>query len=201
MITDRPREMSLPGLVRLPPHWQSFSAIIECRSSGQPSVLRESESPSHSNISTQQIPDRQRRRKASIALKELADWCRKEIRAKVETKGAEDIENATEVARYLAINDTDGIQTDTNGGDSRQMTVTPPVQSNRAPAGNWARRGTRARGQTAGGNAEPNPPHKPGKGNKRRQSGTSVSVIPTAFANVRFRPRFKTTHPFGHSHL
>ena len=46
MITDRPRDMSLAGLGRFPPHWKSFCAIIECRSGGEASVLRESESPS-----------------------------------------------------------------------------------------------------------------------------------------------------------
>ena len=60
MITDRPRDMSLPGLTRYPPHWKSFYAIIECRSEGETSILRESESPSHNSISTQQISDHRR---------------------------------------------------------------------------------------------------------------------------------------------
>ena len=191
MITDRPRDMSLPGLSRFPPHWQSFSAIIECRSSGQPSVLRESESPSHTSISTQQITDRQRRRRANTALKELGDWCKKEIGARVEAKGTDDIENAAEVAPYLAINDDEGAPADADSVNSSQMAVTLPEQSSQAPSGNWARQGRRARGQTSGGQAETTPPHGQGKGSNRRRSGTSARVIPTAFSNVRFRPGFR----------
>ena len=188
MITDRPRDMSLPGLGRFPPHWQSFSAIIECRSSGQPSVLRESESPSHTSISTQQISDLQRRRRANAALKELGDWCRKEIGTRVEAKRTEEIENADEVARYLAINDEEGKPGDADFGDSGQMTVTQPEQSARAPASNWARRGRRVAGQTIGGDGETEQPHKKGKGSRRKRFGTTTRTVPSAFANVRFRP-------------
>ena len=188
MITDRLRDMGLPGLGRFPPHWQSFSAIIECRSSGQPSVLRESESPSHTSISTQQISDRRRRKRARDALRDLGYWCRKEIGARVEVKPTEDIENATELAKYLGIKDHEGTPGDSNNGDSRHMAITQPEQSTRAPSGNWARRGKRAAGQTTGGRDEPNPPHKRGQGSRKRQSGTTTRTIPTAFADVRFRP-------------
>ena len=188
MITDRPRDMSLPGLGRFPPHWQSFSAIIECRSSGQPSVLRESESPSHTSISTQQISDRQRRRRAGAALKELGHWCRKEIGARVEAQPTEEIENADEVAQYLAIRDDEGKPGDGDIGYSGQMTVTLPEQSTRAPMSNWARRGRRVAGQATGGEDTTNQPQSKGKGSKRKRSGTTTRTVPSAFTNVRFLP-------------
>ena len=191
MITDRPREMSLPGIGRFPPHWLSFSAIIECRSSGKPSVLRESESPSHTSISTQQISDRQRRRKANSALRELGTWCREQIAAIVEEKSSGGIENAEELAKYLAVKDEDRGTTNTIAGDLQQFTVTDPVQTNRAPAGNWARHGRRAAAQTTGGQDQTNPPRQKGKGSKNRQPGTTTRTTSTAFSNARFRPGTK----------
>ena len=188
MITDRPRDMSLPGLGRFPPHWPSFSAIIECRSSGQLSVLRESESPSHTSISTQQISDAQRRKRANAALKELGDWCRKEIGDRVEGKLANEIENADELAQYLAINDKEGKPGDADFGESGQMAVTQPEQTTRAPASNWARRGVRVPGQTTGGEDDTDPPRKKSKGAKRKHSGTTTKNVLSAFANVRFQP-------------
>ena len=188
MITDRPRDMSLPGLRRLPVQWQSFSAIIECRSSGQPSVLRESESPSHTSISTQQISSPQRRRRANEALRKLATWCKEQIAAIVEQKPSDGIENAEELAKYLAIKDDDGVAANATDGNLRRFTITEPVQSNRAPAGNWARRGRRAAAQVSGGEDHTDLPRKKGKGSGKRRSGTTNRPVPTAFSNTRFRP-------------
>ncbi len=190
MITDRPRDMNLPRLKRLPSYWKSFSAIIECRSLGQPSVLRESESPSHTSISPQEISDPQRRKKAQKALKELGAWCKNQIEAIVAPKPAEGIENAPELAKYLAVKDEDGGPANSVAGNLKQFTVTEPVQSNRAPAGNRARRGKRAAAQTTGGPDQPNPPRQPGKGkgSKKKQSGTTARTAPVAFSSTRFRP-------------
>lgn len=187
MITDRPREMSLPGLNRFPPHWKNFVAIIECRSEGQPSVLRESESPSHNSISTQQISDPKRRRKADAALKELGYWCRERIREITEPLKSEDPINAEELARYLGIIDEEGVQN--GGGDGRnpELNVTAPQQSTRAPMNTWARRGARAKAQTAGGTNGTTDPKDKGKGTKKRKSGSAPRDLSVAFANVRFQ--------------
>lgn len=188
MITDRPRDMGLPGLGRFPPHWQPFTAVIECRSSGKQSLLRESESPSHNNISTQQISDPQLRRRANDALKELGYWCRDEIRARVEHAPTGEIENVTELAKYLGIREEEGTSSGTDTSGNFQMMVTQPEQSATAPPGNWARRGRRSQGQTTGGEGEENHPHRKGKGKSSRRPGTTTRPIPTAFSRVRFRP-------------
>ena len=188
MITDRPREMSLPGVGRFPPQWQSFAAVIECRSAGQPSVLRESESPSHTSVSTQQISDPKRRRRAQNALRELGTWCREQIAAVAGQKPSEGIENADELAKYLSIKDEDRGAANTNAGDLQQFTVTEPVQSNRAPASNWARHGRRAAAQTSGGQDQTNPPRQKGKGSNNRRPSTTNRMAATAFSNTRFRP-------------
>lgn len=189
MITDVPREMKIPGLVRLPPHWRIFTAIIECRSEGQPSVLRESESPSHTSISTQQISDRHRRNRANVALKELGDWCREQIRVLVEPDASEEIVNAAGIARYLSIEDKEGDQPGIQEGKNRYVEVTVPQQTNRPPPVNYAGQGRRVAAQQRGGGDDPGP----GSGRKggrkgRGRRGTATRNLPVAFAGMRFRP-------------
>ena len=188
MITDRPRDMSLPGLNRFPPYWKSFYAIIECRSHGEASVLRESESPNHNSISTQQISDQKRRRIADRALKELGQWCKEKIAEVAEPQSSQDIVNAEELARFLGILDKNGSQTNSGTGTAVELNITTPQQTTRAPSNTWARRGNRAKVQTAGGRGEPPEPKNKGKGTKKKKSGSSPRDMSVAFANVRFQP-------------
>ena len=191
MITDVPRDMKIPGLGRLPPHWRIFTAIIECRSEGQPSVLRESESPSHTSISTQQISDRRRRNRANAALKELGTWCREQIRAQVEPASSEDIVNASGIARYLSIEDKEGDPRGIQEGKDREVEVTFPQQTNRPPPVSYAGQGRRAAAQRRGGGDDtgPGPDQDRKRGGKsRRRRGTQAGNLPVAFANMRFRP-------------
>lgn len=188
MISDNPREMKLPGLGRISPHWQGFTAIIECLSEGKPSVLRESESPSHSSISTDQISDRPRRNRANNALKELGYWCRDRIRELAEPRPSDNVENATEIARYLPIEDEEGASSDAQVGMNQEVAVTVPQQSSQAPRGNYARQGRRAPGSVPGGGGNGGggrgrPQRRPGG----RRGGTPRE-IPSAFTGVRFRP-------------
>ena len=191
MITDVPRDMKIPGLMRLPSHWRTFTAIIECRSEGQPSVLRESESPSHTSISTQQIADRSRRNRANAALKELGGWCREQIRVLAEPASSEDIVNATEIARYLSIEDKEGNLPGIQEGKNRYMDVTIPQQTNRPPPGNYAGQGRRAASQQRGGGDDPEPGtgrSRKNGGKVRRRRGTTTRNLPVAFVGMRFRP-------------
>lgn len=187
MITDRPRDMSLPGLTRYPPHWKSFYAIIECRSEGEPSLLRESESPSHNSISTQQISDQKRRRVADAALKELGQWSKERIREVAEPLASEDVVNAEELAQLLGIIDKEGSQNNSGAGATVELNITPPQQNTRAPANNWSRRGNRAKAQTTGDGGETTEPKKKGKGTKKTKLGSSPRDISVTFANVRFQ--------------
>lgn len=194
MITDVPREMKIPGTVRLPSHWRIFTAIIECRSEGQPSVLRESESPSHTSISTQQISDRNRRNRANAALKELGSWCREQIRLLVEPAPSEDIVNAAGIARYLSIEDKEGDQPGIQEGRNRgkgigEVEVTVPQQTNRPPPGNYAGQGRRVATQGRGGGDDSDTGGRGKKGGKgQRRRGSVTRNLPVAFARMRFRP-------------
>ena len=191
MIADRPREMSLHGLSRIPPHWQKFVAIIECRSFGEPSLLRDSESPSHSSISVQQIADREKRGQAATALRQLGNWCRTEIEARVDVQPKDDAENVSEIAKYLSVRDSAGTYMGTSNGHDEQTALTKPEQSIRAPASNWARGGRRVLRATTGGEGEIGVPRKKGKGNKKKRTGTTPRVVPSVFSNVRFTTGFR----------
>ena len=185
MITNRPRDMSLPGLTRYPPHWESFYAVIECCSEGEASVLRESESPSHNSISTQQISDQKRRRIADAALRELGRWSREKIREAAEPLSSEDVVNAEELTQFLGIIDKEGSENNRGTGTAVELNITPPQQTTRAPANSWSRSGNRAKAQTTGGGGVTTEPKNKGKGTKKKKSGSSPRDISVAFANVR----------------
>lgn len=195
MITARLRNMNLPGLGRLPQHWNGFTAVIECLSRGEQSLLRDSESPQHDRISTDYIVDPRRKRQAREGLAELGEWVRSEIAKRVEPPVAGG-DNAEEMAKHLPIED-DGAEKATSGsgtiGQLRRPVVSlPPYQQNSAPPRSRIR-GSGSRGpvtspgdgnatghrdgQRGGVNSDP-----PGKPRVR-----SVSNAPTAFAKPRFR--------------
>ncbi len=187
MISDNPRDMKLPGLGRFPSHWLGFTAIIECLSEGKSSVLRESESPSHSSISTDQISDSSRRKRATDALKELGSWCREQIRERAEPKPSENVENAAVIARYLPIKDEEGPSSDVQVGVNRELAITVPQQSNRAPRRNYSQQGRRVLGQGTGNNGDVEQGENKGKRSQRRRPGSAPREISAAFTGMRFR--------------
>ena len=191
MITDRPGDMSLRGLGRIPQHWKGFTAIIECLSKGEQSLLRDAESPRHDSISTDYITDRDRQKKAAEQLEELGRWCRDRIAELVEPS-LSDEDNAGEVAKYLPLEEDGEQEQDSHISQRGKYPVitTPPYQSTRPPArvrlrGSGPRNKSVVPGQ---GNADPG-------GNKditrRRRTGRRRSYreesVPTAFANLRFQ--------------
>ena len=188
MISDNPRDMKLPGLGRIPPHWQGFTTIIECLSEGKPSVLRESESPSHSSISTDQISDRNRRKRANDALAELGSWCRERIRELAEPPPSDNVENATVIARYLSIEDEKGASSDAQVGVNQEVAITVPQQSNQAPRGNYAPQGRRAPGSVPGGRGNGGGSGRRGGRGQGGRRGSTPREIPSALTGVRFRP-------------
>ena len=195
MITDDPRAMNLPGLGRLPSHWHGFTAIIECLSGGEQSLLRESESPEHNRISTDYISDPDRRREAERRLRELGEWSRNQIRLLAEPQLSDETDNASEMARYLPIPDDEGLNTDDSQQDGpRSEIVTTPIQSNRAPRRTPSRRGRIATTQRQG-SGDDDEVRRTGPRrdrSKRRQRGrSSVARVRTAFSNPRFRPGTK----------
>ena len=194
MITDDPRAMNLPGLGRLPSHWHGFTAIIECLSGGEPSLLRESESPEHNRISTDYISDPDRRREAERRLRELGEWSRNQIRRLAEPQLADESDNASEMAKYLPIPDDDGLPNDIqNSASARTEMVTTPIQSDRAPRRTPSRRGPISTRQTPGNRNGESRRDGPRRDRRRTQRGhgSNTRQVRTAFSNPRFRPGTK----------
>lgn len=149
--------------------------------------MRESESPSHNSISTQQIADRGRRRAADIALRELGQWCREQIRELAEPLASDDPVNVQELAQFLGIVDKEGTETNSGAGAAVELNVTPPHQTNRAPRNTWSRSGNRARTQTTGGPGEATEPTNKGKKTNRKKTGSSPRDTSVTFSNIRFK--------------
>ena len=188
MITDQPRDMSLRGLGRMPAHWKGFTAIIECLSKGEASLLRDSESPQHNKVSTDFIADTTRRREADNRLEELGQWCHDLIRKLVEP-GHSDEENVHEMAKHLPLPDDEAV--DDSGNQitpNRRPTVISQYQSDRPPQ--RIRIGGSSRGPvTRSGGGGVTPPDNGGKDNRKKNRGRRsrrVVYAPTAFAKPRF---------------
>ena len=123
MITDQRRNMglSLSGSA-LPSHWHGFTAIIECLSRGELSLLREAESPAHDRVSTDYIADPEERKEAKDRLNELGNWVKERIREYAEPVLSDDSDNADELAPWLSIEDDGGGKGNNNtpGGNLRE---------------------------------------------------------------------------------
>ncbi len=196
MITDRRGDMNLSGLSHIPRHWKGFTAIIECLSKGEQSLLRDAESPRHNSISTDYITDPERQKAAAERLEVLGQWCRDRIAALVEPQ-LSDADNVGEVAKYLPLEDDGDQEQDANISQRGKYPVitTQPYQSVRAPSRPRLRgSGPKSRAVVLGnGKAEPegnqddiprNPtPRPPGPVRPR-----TVANVPAAFGNLRFRP-------------
>lgn len=194
MITDSPRDMNLRGLGGLPRHWKGFTAIIECLSKGEQSLLRDSESPQHNRISVDYISDDKRKREALKQLNELGQWCRDRIAALVEPQ-LSDEDNAGEIGKYLPLPEDDGEQQkDGNRGDNGKSTPVisrTPYQAIRPPA-RIRLRGSGSRGQVIPPGTEEEKPDVPPDPRLRKRTprtprSRTPTDAPTAFAKTRFR--------------
>ena len=198
MITDDTRSMNLRGLGSFPGHWHSFTAIIECLSHGEKSLLRESESPEHNRVSTDYISDPDRRREADRRLAELGQWVRDQIKQYAEPPVSDENDNASEMAKYLPIPDEGGLNTgDTQHSGDQAEIVTTPVQSNTAPRRSPSRRGRTQTRQGHGTNRERLRRDGQSRGGRTSRSGQGTGPVQTrtSFSNSRFRPGSnKPTH-------
>ncbi len=194
MITDRPGDMNMRGLGRIPQHWKGFTAIIECLSKGEQSLLRDSESPQHNRISVDYISDDKRKREALKQLNELGQWCRDRIAALVEPQ-LSDEDNAGEIGKYLPLPEDDGEQqrggNRGNNGKSTPVISRTPYQAIRPPA-RIRLRGSGSRGQVIPPGTKKEDPDVPPDPRLRKRTPRTPrprtpTNAPTAFAKTRFR--------------
>lgn len=197
LIADHHRAMKPLPLGRIPRHWFGYTAVVECLSEGDSSLLRDAESPQHNAISVDYIQDPDTQKKAGRALEALGKWIRTRIQEHAEPPAAASSENATELADLFPIEDPDGSHSSEDAG-SRPLALTTPRQSNRPPPRTRLRVGRPQPTSGLDSNGEVVDPdedreRKKKVKRKRRRRRSSATTSKTGITNVRFRPG--TRHP------
>ena len=140
MITDKLSSMQLSASTRMipsiPRSWKGFTAIVECLSEGENSMLREAEAPRHDMVSPDNADEADRENVREV-LRKLGEWVFEELRRVASPPETSDTENASEMTSYLPL-DTDIGSSQRNG--SQNYEITEPVQAITAPRGLVARR-------------------------------------------------------------
>ena len=200
MITDNPRDMGLPGFKRIPGGWKGFTAIISCLSEGKKSVLRDSESARHDQISTDQITDPQRRKQADAILRRLGEWCKSEIGKIVGPKEQPETQNISELTEYLSIQskpDEASAPPMANTAGQQLFLVSQPSQSHRPPPSRRMTGKTRTTAAVAGGSGSQRSRdgQRGGVKNPQRKRQQNASDVESLRSGIRFQPgNRKPTH-------
>ena len=195
MITDRlgsMRSTRAQRMISFPRHWLGFTAVVECLSEGNRSLLREAEGPRHDAISSD-FADSSERRQVSKALRALGEWIRDAIEKYARPPEPATTDNADEMADVLPLPGS-GAQV-TLGNGRGNWKITDPRQSSRAPHGLRAP-GGRRRASTRdvpGGPDQGTPNGK--RRTKRRGSGRRAVSVQVPFNDLRRLPSGLTQWP------
>ena len=106
LITDQLRNMELPGMRRgssLSRNLKGFTAVIECLSHREPSLIRDAEITNHTAIRVETIEDRERRRLAQRRLRELGGWVKKHIETIAKREVQARADSADELNQYVSL--------------------------------------------------------------------------------------------------
>ena len=188
MITDRLGSMkSTPSrsMVSFPRHWLGFTAVIECLSEGERSLLREAEGPKHNEISPD-FADSSERDQVSKALRDLGDWIRTSIEKYAKPPDPTTKDNADEMADILPLEGS-GNQLPLGNGQG-EWDVSDPQQASRAPHGLrvQSNRYRRTKIDLPGGPEEGTPDDK--KRKRRRGTGKRTETVQVPFNDLRRLP-------------
>ena len=145
LITDQLPRMNLQGMKReasFSRHLKGFTAIIECLSPDQPSLLKDSESTSHSEIHTDNIVDPSRRRQANRQLGRMAEWVKHTIQERTHREFNNRIGEANELNKFIALEgEADSTPGETVPSGIIQISPPRPVVSGISPYRTRANRG------------------------------------------------------------
>ena len=196
MITNNRRDMGIPRISQLPRSWYGFTAVVECLSQGDRSLLRDCESPQHNKISVEEISDEETRSEARRRLRELGNWLQSALRQHVEPDLTGDTENIAELAQYLPLvpesEDTSDVTDHENG---TFFAISSIRQQDRPPPASARRTSRRTRQSSAPGgndNTEPSGGNGRGKQNRSNRRRGARRNVNAAFPNIRF---FESGHP------
>ena len=195
MISDNRQQMGLTRLKNLEARLYNFTAIIECLSGGDPSVIRKCESPEHNTISVDYIENSSKKKEASKALYELGDWVRKVIYEKADPGNVYREGKINELTEYLTKPQERGSETD--GSDSTgEDWYGEPYQSRTRRRADRVLTPSGSPSSSTGGTHSPVPRRK-----RSTQPSTpsstpgSTQQRPGQFGGIRFRPGQKhATH-------
>ena len=196
MITSQLGNMRITPsqrMISIPRHWLGFTAIVECLSQGDRSLLREAEGPRHDKVSADNA-DSSERRRVGRALRNLGRWVVGAIEKYAKPPEPAIDDNANEIADDLPL---PGNGTQPSDGQGRgQWEITEPQQSRTAPRGLRApgqRRQTPGQGPGGGGSG-PGTGRGKGKSKGKRRGKRNVPVE-VSFHDIRRLPTTLTQWP------
>ena len=196
MITDRignMRRARTVQMMRIPPGWMGFTAIIECLSEKGHSLLRESEGPKHDSISPDNA-DESERAAVRKAIRELGEWARNAIEKYAKPPDPDDSDNANEMAKYLPLS-ADGSVSSTESGRGR-FEITQAQQSRRPPRGLITLgRSRRRRPLNVPGQTRKPPGGGTGKKGKGKNKGKNREPVEVVFNELRRLPSMLNQWP------
>ena len=186
-ITDQLGNMRLSPsqpMIRFPRSWYGFTAIVECLSKGERSLLREAEGPRHDGISPDNADDAERDIVRNC-LRELGSWVKSEIESLAKPPEPARTDNASEMASFLPLPGDGDTSSLLQGPDS--IEVSEPTLSPILPVGLGIRGGGRRDGRDAVPTDEGNEVGRH-RGNKQRNKKSRKSRrqdVNVAFHDVR----------------
>ena len=203
IITNQLADMNLPGMKRLgslPRNLKGFTAIIECLSHGEPSLVRDAETANHTAVRVDTIEDMSRRRLAERRLGQLGGWVKKQLQELAKRELVVREENADELNDFVAlVGDATG-----NGTQALLPTnysITPPQEKASGVTASTLRQGRRSKVVELTDEQDDNQEKEEKQHDKRkRQKRTTrrkrnTRPLPNPFASLRFvRTTNEATH-------
>ena len=176
--------------------WYSFTAIVECISGDERSLLREAEGPRHDSISPD-FADESERGEVREGLRRLGEWVMDAIGKHARPPAPLESENPEEMRRLLPLPSEAGPAS--SDPAHAEIELTDPVQTEQAPRGlsSFGFRTPRRRPRSDGGNGEPRsarrarPRRRPNKKTPPRTAIVDLRRLPTTRAEApRHTARF-----------
>ena len=177
-------------MIQFPRRWLGFTAIVECLSHGERSLLREAEGPRHDKVSADNA-DASERKKVSSALRQLGKWVVNAIGKYAEPPEPEESGNADELADVLPL--PGGASQATFADGRGRWEITEPKQASKAPRGLGlpGRRRQRTTARVPGSGDTDDDAPRTGTGRKsrgRRRGGKRNKSVQVSFDDLRRLP-------------
>ena len=194
LITSLLPNMNLPGMRReasLPRNLKGFTAIIECLSHGEASLIRDAETANHTAVRPDIIEDQNRRKLAEGQLTKLGRWVKNVLQEKAKREVHARIDSADELNEFIALTG-EALPSDNGVSTIANFTITKPRQMESGVPAGPTRRGRRSNvikqideeDENQENNIDIHDPKKRKKRKTRRKRASQSS--PNPFPRLRF---------------